>query len=119
MKSTLVLGASENPERYAYKAIRMLLDHNQTVFGYGIKEGMVESVKIFTDQRPIENLDTITLYIGPKNQDSIKQYVLDLKPKRVIFNPGTENPEWYPTLEAKGIECEEACTLVLLSTNSY
>ncbi len=119
MKPTLVIGASENPERYSYKAIQMLLEHNQPVFGYGSKVGRVESVDIFTEQKMIENIDTVTLYLGPKNQDSIKDYVLKLKPKRVIFNPGTENPEWYPVLESHGIFCEEACTLVLLSTNSY
>jgi predicted CoA-binding protein len=117
-RTTLVIGASENPERYAYKAIKMLRAHQIETFAYGNKAGKVGDVDILTDQKMIA-VDTVTLYLGPKNQESIKDYILGLKPRRVIFNPGTENPDWYPELSNYGIQYEEACTLVLLSTNSY
>jgi predicted CoA-binding protein len=119
MKPTLIIGASENPERYAYKALQMLLEHDYEVFAYGIKDGNVDGVKFFTEFKHLP-IDTVTMYVGPKNQDqSLLDYILSLKPKRVIFNPGTENQDWYPILEENGIFCEEACTLVLLSTDSY
>ena len=117
-RTTLVIGASENPERYAYKAAKMLQEHQIITYAYGNKIGKVGDVDIFTDQKMMA-VDTVTLYLGPKNQESIKDYVFRLKPRRVIFNPGTENPDWYPELEKNGIQYEEACTLVLLSTNSF
>lgn len=119
MKPTLVIGASENPERYSYKAIRMLRQHGHPVFAYGNKVGKVEDVDI-TNEPLIFSPDTVTMYVGPQNQtDELKNYILAQNPKRIIFNPGTENPNWYPELEDKGIAYEEACTLVLLSTDSY
>lgn len=119
-KPTLVIGASENPERYSYKAINMLLNHNHKVYGYGNKAGNVSGCEFFTEYKHIEGLDTITLYIGEKNQtDAIKSYIESLQPKRVIFNPGTENSNWQSKLEEKGIQAEEACTLVLLQTEQY
>jgi predicted CoA-binding protein len=118
MKSTLVIGASENTARYSNIAIKMLRDHHIETFGYGLKEGKVEDVEIFTDQR-IVPIDTVSLYVGPNHQDPIKDYIYKLKPRRVIFNPGTENIEFERELNNRGIETEEACTLVLLSTNAY
>lgn len=119
MKKTVVIGASENPERYSYKAIVALKKHNHPVIALGIKEGEINGTKIITGNPTINDVDTVTLYIGPKNQPAYFDYVLSLKPKRVLFNPGTENDEFENLLQKNGIETERACTLVLLSLNEY
>lgn len=116
---TLVIGASPNPERYSFKAINSLLKHNHSVVAIGQKTGEISGVKIQTKQIPLKNIDTITLYVNPKNQKDYYNYIIDIKPKRVIFNPGTENPEFYQLLKANSIEVEVACTLVLLATNQF
>lgn len=118
-KKTLVIGASENPERYSYKAIHKLVDYNHETLGLGLREGQTAGVKFHTSQENIENLDTVSLYVSAKNQTSYKDYIIALKPNRVIFNPGTENPDFYPALEKAGIEVTEACTLVMLSVGNY
>ena len=119
MKSTLVIGASENPERYSYKAIHMLRNHGHEVWAYGLKKGVVAGVEIMTEMNPV-SIDTVTMYVGPQNQDEIlKKYIDTLHPRRVIFNPGTENRSFQSELEEKGILVEEACTLVLLQTGQY
>jgi predicted CoA-binding protein len=119
MKKTLIIGASENPERYANKAANMLTKYGHEIVPLGLKTGKVAGATILTGQPPLENIDTVTLYLGPDKQPNIYKYILDLKPKRVIFNPGTENDEFMDLLEDKGIEPVEACTLVLLSTHQY
>lgn len=119
MKKTLVIGASENPERYSNKAIRALLSHNHDVVALGIKNGSVEGVKFHTEKEPFENIDTVTLYVGPRNQPEYYSYIIGLKPRRVIFNPGTENPEFMSQLNDAGIYPEVACTLVLLATGQF
>lgn len=119
MKKTLVIGASENPDRYSNKAIRALVSHNHPVEALGIRKGSVEEVTFHTEKEQFEDIDTITLYIGPQNQPEYYDYILGLKPRRVIFNPGTENPELMTQLRAAGIESEIACTLVLLATGQY
>ncbi|GGC88575.1 CoA-binding protein [Flavobacterium lutivivi] len=116
---TLVIGASTNPERYSFKAINSLLNHNHSVVAIGQKIGEVSGVKIQTKQIPLKNIDTVTLYVNAKNQRDYYNYILQLQPKRVIFNPGTENPEFYQLLKSNNIEVEVACTLVLLATNQY
>lgn len=116
---TLVLGASENVQRYSNMAIRRLLDHNHLVKAIGNKVGEVRGVKIEKGLIPYENIDTITLYLNPTNQIPYYDYILNLHPKRVIFNPGTENAELQEKLKENGILYEEACTLVLLGTNQY
>ena len=116
---TLVIGASTNPERYSFKAINSLLNHNHSVVAIGQKIGEVPGVKIQTKQIPLKNIDTVTLYVNPKNQRDYYNYILQLQPKRVIFNPGTENPEFYQLLKSNNIQVEVACTLVLLATNQY
>lgn len=118
-KKTLVMGASSNPERYAYKAIKMLQRFGHPVVAVGKKEDEVDGLKIEKQQIPFENVDTVTLYLNPMNQKQYYDYIVGLKPKRVIFNPGTENPELYKLLRQNGIEIEVACTLVLLSTRQY
>jgi hypothetical protein len=112
-KKTLVVGASDNPERYAFKAITELRKHNHEVVAYGNKEGIVSDVSLTKSWNPNWVIDTVTLYVGPKNQ------LIALNPKRVIFNPGTENNAFYVKLRAVNIDFEEACTLVLLATKAY
>jgi predicted CoA-binding protein len=119
MKKTLIIGASENPARYAYKAATMLTKYGHEIVPLGLKSGKVAGATILTGQPPLENIDTVTLYLGADKQPNIYNYILNLKPKRVIFNPGTENDEFMDLLEEKGIEPVEACTLVLLSTHQY
>lgn len=117
---TLVIGASENPDRYSYKAIKALLANNRPVKAFGLRKGEVDGVTFETEENPIPNIDTITLYVGPRNQPNLYDFMLkDISPKRIIFNPGTENPELYDLARAKGVVCQEACTLVLLATNQY
>lgn len=118
-KKTLVLGASTNPERYAYKAIQMLLEHGHSVLAIGQKQGVVEKVTIQTKMIPLSQIHTVTLYLNPNRQRDYYNYIIESKPKRVIFNPGTENPEFYQLLTLNNIKFEEACTLVLLSTKQY
>ncbi|MDO4727855.1 MAG: CoA-binding protein [Bacteroidota bacterium] len=119
MKKTLVIGASENPERYSNKAIVMLREHNYEVLAIGNRGGKVLDVDIVTEKVQFENIDTITLYLNAKRQEDYYGYILGIKPKRVIFNPGTENSAFYKILDENGIAYEEACTLVLLSTGQY
>lgn len=116
---TLVLGATTNKERYAYKAIQSLINKSHQVVAIGTKEGMSLDVKIETTKIPFIAIDTVTLYLNPKNQQEYYDYIISLQPRRVIFNPGTENPEFYEILKTNHIEYEVACTLVLLATNQY
>ena len=118
-KKTLVLGASENPARYSNMAIRSLTSKEQSVVAIGQKEAEVYGVKIQTKQIPFTNIDTVTLYMNPQRQKDYYNYIVGLQPKRVIFNPGTENPELYQLLKLNNIKSEIACTLVLLASNQY
>ena len=118
-KPTIVLGASENPERYSNKACLMLQKHNHSVFPIGIKEGKIGNSVISTSRTPLQNIDTITLYIGPKNQAEWLDFIIQCKPKRVVFNPGTENEIMQKQIASQGIEVVEACTLVMLSIGNY
>jgi hypothetical protein len=119
MKKTLVIGASPNPDRYGYKATVMLNEYHHLVVAFGLKKGKIESQEI-TNELPIDNdFDTVTLYLNPQNQEIYIDYILNLKPKRVLFNPGTENPKFEKMLLEIGIEALEACTLVLLRTGQY
>lgn len=119
IKSTLILGASDNPERYSYLALTRLRQHGHPVTAIGRKATRVQDVAIETVPHPIEGLDTITLYLNPDHQRAYYNYILSLKPRRVIFNPGAENPELEALVSAQGIQAMEACTLVLLSTGQY
>jgi uncharacterized protein len=118
-KKTLVLGATTKPDRYAYKAITLLVDKGHSVLAIGQNAGEVAGIKIQTKAIPLKNIDTITLYINALRQRDYYNYIVETKPKRVIFNPGTENPELYQLLELNNIKSEVACTLVLLTTNQY
>ena len=116
---TLIIGASPNPERYAYKVAISLLNHGHKIELVGQREGEIMGHKIHTDYPDLEEIDTVTMYVGAKNQPSLYEYILKQKPRRIIFNPGAENPEFEEMAQAKGIETEEACTLVLLSTGQF
>src|SRR5688572_29058502 len=115
MKKTLVIGASLNPARYSYIALQRLAARGIETVAIGLKPGNVAEIEISTEKLPFEDIDTVSLYLNPKNQQEYYQYIIGLKPRRVLFNPGTENPEFYQMLETNGIEVEQACTLVLLS----
>lgn len=119
MKRTVVLGATNNPARYAYLAVQKLRRYGHEVVPIGLKEGEIDGLKILKGHPEVNDVDTITLYVGPRNQIMLYNYIIDLKPKRVIFNPGTENPELEKMVEDKGIEAVHGCTLVMLSTGEY
>jgi hypothetical protein len=118
-KKTLILGASQNPTRYSYLALNKLSSHNHPVVAIGKTKGQVGDVEIDIEQKLISDIDTVTLYLNPQNQKPYYDYIISLKPKRIIFNPGTENEELYTLAKKNGIEVMEACTLVLLSTGQY
>lgn len=118
-KKTLVLGASENPSRYANMAIRRLRQYGHPVVGLGLRKGQVMDVDITTERSPLEDVDTVTLYMRAENQEPYLDYILALKPKRIIFNPGTENMKLETLAEEQGIQCLEACTLVMLGSGQY
>lgn len=119
MKRTLIIGASNNPERYAYKAAERLLAHGHEIELLGIKPDIVFGKTIDTEKKKYEDIDTVTLYIGAQRQPEYYEYIVSLNPQRVIFNPGTENNEFEVLLAKNGIQAEEACTLVLLGTNQF
>jgi len=116
--TTLVLGASTDPGRYSFEAIRLLRLHGHHVVAIGRSTGMVVDVPI-TMAWPKEGVDTVTMYLSPSRQRDYYDAIMTLHPKRVIFNPGSENMDFQRRLEAEGIACETACTLVLLRTGGY
>lgn len=118
---TLVLGATPNPARYAYRAVERLLHHGIEPIPVGIRKGEIEGLTILNDRPLIEDVHTITLYLNPTVQQDYYDYILALKPKRVIFNPGTENPAFYDILRKQlpDTHIEVACTLVMLSVGNY
>jgi predicted CoA-binding protein len=119
MKNTLVFGASLKPYRYSHFAIKRLVEAGEEVLAFGLREGEVSGVPVMTSCDHFTEVDTVTLYMNPKRQREFYQTILGLHPRRVIFNPGTENPEFYTILKEAGVEVEVACTLVLLSTGQY
>lgn len=121
MKRTVLIGAAPNPSRYAYLAANMLKEYNHDTVLLGIKKGDINGNQILDIRKkpPIEGVDTITLYIGPHRQPEWYDYLLSLKPRRIIFNPGTENEEFQNLAEQQGVEVLEACTLVLLRSRQY
>ena len=118
-KKTLVLGASDNPSRYSYLALHRLRSHGHPVVAIGKKTGMVSDVPIEKEKKEWQDVDTVTLYLNPAHQQQYYDYIVSLKPKRIIFNPGAENDELSDIAIKNGITPMEACTLVLLSTNQY
>lgn len=119
MGKTLIIGASNNPERYSFKAAHKLLSHGHDIELLGRRPDMVFGHMIDTEKKPYEDIDTVTLYVSDRFQQEYYEYVVALNPNRVIFNPGTENPEFEALLIQNDIHVEEACTLVMLSTGQY
>ncbi|MFN5026079.1 MAG: CoA-binding protein [Bacteroidota bacterium] len=117
-QTTLVMGASPNAARYSYMATQLLRKYHYPVIAFGLKSGKIDDTEI-TPLLPETDIDTVTLYLGPQNQIPYVDYLLKLKPARVIFNPGTENPELQALLREQGIEVVEACTLVMLQTGQF
>ena len=118
-KKTLVLGASDNPSRYSYLAIQRLLNHGHPVVAIGRKHTLVGDTQIENEKKEFKDVDTVTLYLNPGHQQEYYDYILSLKPKRIIFNPGAENDELADLALQNNIKPLEACTLVLLSTGQY
>ncbi len=118
-KKTLILGASTNPQRYSYLALNSLLSHHHPVVAVGKQKGELRGIPISAGKDIVEGIDTVTLYLNPANQEQYYDYILNLNPKRIIFNPGTENPVLAGLAKNKGIKTLEACTLVMLSTGQY
>ncbi len=118
-KKTLVLGASENPERVCNQAVRKLVKYGHDVIAVGLRPGKIDDTEILSGTPLLHGIDTISLYLGAKNQAPLYEYILSLNPNRIIFNPGAENDELAKLANKSGIETEEACTLVLLSLGQY
>ena len=119
MKKTLVFGASSNPDRYSNLAIHRLVQNKIEAVGFGLRPGTVNGVEIVDTLDDFHDIDTVTLYLNPQRQKEYYQSILNLNPRRVIFNPGTENPEFQNLLKENNIEVEMACTLVMLATGQY
>ncbi|OQY95917.1 MAG: CoA-binding protein [Sphingobacteriales bacterium UTBCD1] len=118
-KKTLVLGASDNPSRYSNIAIHRLREKDHPVVAIGRSKTLVSDVPVSDSKISISDIDTVTLYLNPSHQGQYYDYILSLKPRRIIFNPGAENPELYDLAKKEGIDPVNACTLVMLSTNQY
>jgi len=119
MKRTLVLGASPNPIRFSHKAVKSLVRHGHEVIPIGIREGDIMWQKIIIGKPKIKNIDTITLYLNPENQKEYYNYIIGLNPKRIIFNPGSENQELIELAMKSNIEVAIACTLIMLNSHKY
>ncbi len=119
VKKTLVLGASENPARYSNLAVKKLTAHSHPVVALGKKKGRIDTTVIETEKKHFKNIDTVTLYLNPIQQKDYYDYIVSLKPRRIIFNPGAENDELALLAQNNGITVLEACTLVLLGTGQY
>ncbi len=116
---TLVIGASPNPLRYSFKAVKALREHDIEVVAIGKRETVIEDVEVVTDKPKIDKLHTVTLYVGLQNQTDYIDYILSLKPERIIFNPGTYNEDLNTKAEQAGVECLRDCTLIMLASDSY
>lgn len=121
MKRTAVIGATTNPSRYAYLACKMLTEYGHEIFPLGVKDGNLfgKDILDIRAKPKLDDIDTVTLYIGPQRQPEWYNYLLELKPRRIIFNPGTENPEFEALAEEAGIEVIEGCTLVMLRSRQF
>jgi len=121
VKKTVIIGASPNPSRYAFLAADMLTEYEHEIVPVGIKSGKVNGKDILDLRKKpaIPDVDTVTMYIGSRHQPEWYEYILSLRPRRIIFNPGTENEEFEKLAEDRGVEATEACTLVLLRSNQF
>lgn len=118
-KKTVVLGASPNPVRFSHKAVKSLLRHDVEVVAVGFRKGLIVEEEILVGHPPIENVHTVSIYIGSSRQEEYYDYILSLKPERVIFNPGTVNPSFMGILKNEGIEPVSACMLVMLNEEEF
>lgn len=116
---TVVLGASPNPDRFSYKAVVSLTEHHHEVIAIGKRKGTIAGLEIIQQKPLMNDVHTVAMYLSPENQKEYYDYILSLNPKRIIFNPGTENNELYKLVENKNIEVVEWCVLVMLSVNRY
>lgn len=119
MRTTLVFGASLKPNRYSHIAIERLRGKGEKTLAFGLKPGWVNDVQVTTNLSEMSKINIVTLYLNSEIQKEYYSSIIDLKPDKVIFNPGTENPEFYALLEKNEIKVEVACTLVLLATGQY
>ncbi|WP_420460678.1 CoA-binding protein [Neolewinella sp.] len=119
MKTTLILGATTNPDRYAYIAAERLARQGHVIIPLGVKQGRVQGQEILNGKPDVPEVDTVTLYLGPRHQPEYYDWLLRVAPRRIIFNPGTENAELMRLARANGIEVVAACTLVMLAAGSY
>jgi len=118
-KPTLVIGASPKPERFSYTAVAKLIARNIPVVAVGLREGTISGVRIHKVFPDVSDIHTVTLYVGSRNQSVYYEYILNVNPKRVIFNPGTENAEFENTLRNEGIQVVHGCTLIMLDNGTY
>ena len=118
-KRTLLIGASSKPNRFSNIAIRNLVMHNHPVIAIGLREGEAHGVRILKPFPEVKDIHTVTMYIGPQNQPAYYDYILQVNPRRVIFNPGTENDELEKMLRESAVEVIEGCTLIMLSNGTY
>lgn len=118
-EKVVILGASDNPERYSYKALKMLQEYDHEVILVSPRLESIDGQQVYSSMKNLKDIDTLTMYVNPKISTQMKDEILEISPSRVIFNPGTENPELMKDLEAKGVSVEAACTLVLLSTDQF
>jgi predicted CoA-binding protein len=116
---TVVLGASPNPVRFSHKAVKSLLRHDQDVVAVGFKDGLIVDQQIMVGRPMIENVHTVSIYIGSSRQEDYYDYIISLRPRRVIFNPGTVNPAFMGRLKREGIEPVNACMLVMLNEGEF
>ena len=119
MKKTLVISASLKPHRYSNKAVCLLNDYGHEVIAIGQKKGKINGIKVYIEKVDVEDVDTVTLYLSPRRQTEYFEYILGLKPKRIIMNPGTENTEFKQMALTSGIEVVEHCTLIMLNMGAY
>lgn len=118
-KKTLVIGASDKPYRYSNLALKSLKKNDHQAVGIGRKEFKIEGFQVYDKQTLLKSIDTVTVYLNPRNQEEYISYILELNPNRVIFNPGAENKDFQHLLERNNIKCLNACTLILLQTGQY
>ncbi len=115
----VVLGASPDPDRYSNKAVRRLISNHFEVAAIGKRKGMIGDIPIITGQPPLNNVHTVLIYLSPSHQSEIFDYVLSLRPRRVVFNPGTESPEFEEMLESYNIKVVRDCSLLMMASNRF